>query len=126
MLMVRGTDWHKDLSPEEIQQAVGQMMTWFQDLLESGSAIGGNPLAPTGRVVKSGQGGTILDGPFAETKETIGGYFMLTTTDLDEAVQIARQCPGLKHGIELDVRPVLDTCHHAETAANAEAHAATA
>jgi hypothetical protein len=110
MLIFRGTDWHKGLSPEEMQQIASQWMTWFKGLTEQGKATAGNPLASEGKIV-SGNGGRIVsDGPFAESKESIGGYFLLQVDSLDEAVAIAKECPGLPYGIRVEVRPVLGEC----------------
>ena len=52
----------------------------------------------------------VADGPFAESKETIGGYFLLNVGTMDEAVAIAQQCPGLPYGIRVEVRPVAGEC----------------
>nr|MDQ3623431.1 YciI family protein [Verrucomicrobiota bacterium] len=52
----------------------------------------------------------VVDGPFAESKEAIGGYFLLTVADEDEAVAVARQCPLLEHGGVVEVRPVAPEC----------------
>ena len=52
----------------------------------------------------------MANGPFAESKEAIGGYFLLQVDDLDEAVEIAKQCPGLDYGIDVEVRPVAEQC----------------
>jgi hypothetical protein len=52
----------------------------------------------------------IVDGPFAESKESIGGYFLLQVDTLDEAVAIAQECPGLAYGIRVEVRPVAGEC----------------
>ncbi len=49
----------------------------------------------------------ITDGPFAETKEQLGGYFILHCNDLDEAIEIAAQIPGAKHG-SIEIRPVME------------------
>jgi hypothetical protein len=62
-----------------------------------------------GKVV-SGKQRTVADGPFAESKEAIGGYFYLTVADENEAIEIAKQCPGLEHGAVVEVRPVSDVC----------------
>jgi len=110
MLIFRGTDWHKDLSPEEMQQVVGQWMTWFQGLTEQGKAIAGSPLDDTGKIVSGKNGRMVADGPFAESKEAIGGFFMLQVDTLDEAVAIAQKCPGLPYGTKVEVRPVLGQC----------------
>jgi hypothetical protein len=52
----------------------------------------------------------VSDGPFAESKEAIGGYFLLDVATMDEAVAIARECPGLPYGIRVEVRPVAGEC----------------
>lgn len=110
MLIFRGTDWYKGLSPEQMQQVFDQWMSWFNRLKDEGTAIAGNPLEPEGKIVSGRNGGTISDGPFAESKETIGGYFLLNVATMDEAVSIAQQCPGLPHGIRVEVRPVAPEC----------------
>ena len=56
-----------------------------------------------GKVV-SGKQRTVADGPFAESKEAIGGYFYLTVADENEAIEIAKQCPGLEYGAVVEVR----------------------
>jgi hypothetical protein len=109
MLIFRGNDWHKGLSPEQMQKISDQWMAWFKQLTESGKALAGNPLEPAGKIV-SGKNGAVVDGPFAESKEAIGGYFLLRVGDMDEAVAIARQCPGLPYGAKIEVRPVAGEC----------------
>jgi hypothetical protein len=110
MLIFRGTDWHVHLSPEETQQAVGRMMTWFNDLRSRGIATGGRPLEATGKLISGKNGRVVADGPFAESKEAIGGYFMLQVDSLDEAVTIGKDCPMLEYGGQVEVRPLLDVC----------------
>ena len=110
MLIFRGTDWAKGLSAEEMQQVAGQWMAWFKGLMEAGKVTAGNPLEPEGKVV-SGKGGRVVsDGPFAESKETIGGYFLLKVNTMDEAVAIAKDCPGLPYGARVEVRQVAGEC----------------
>jgi hypothetical protein len=109
MLIFRGNEWHKGLSPEEMQEISGQWMAWFKRLAEEGRAIAGNPLEPKGKIV-SGANARVVDGPFAESKEAIGGYFLLKVNSMDEAVTIAKQCPGLPYGAKVEVRPVMDHC----------------
>ena len=109
MLLFRGTDWHRHMSPEEMQAAAGRFMAWFERLKTEGKAKAGQPLQNVGRVI-SKSGRTLSDGPYAESKEAIGGYFILNVTDLDEAVEIAKQCPGLDYGIDVEVRPVAEQC----------------
>lgn len=110
MLIFRGTDWHKGLSPEEMQKVSEQWMAWFKRLTEQGKVVAGNPLEREGKIVSGKNGRIVADGPFAESKEAIGGYFLLNVGSLDDAVAIARQCPGLPYGAKVEVRPVMDQC----------------
>ena len=109
MLLFVGMDWHKGLSPEQTQKVSEDWMAWFKRLNEQGKAVAGHPLGFEGKSV-SGKNRTVTDGPFAEAKEAIGGYFMLDVATMDEAVEIARQCPGLPFGAKVEVRPVLSEC----------------
>jgi len=116
MFLFRGNDWHKGLSPEQIQNIVGQMMTWFKGLTEQGIVTAGQPLAPEGKLVSGKNGRVVADGPFAESKEAIGGYFLLHADSLDEAVTLAKQCPILAYGAVVEVRPVCEQCPHSKEA----------
>ena len=75
ILLFRGTDWHKGLSPEEIQEVVKQMYAWLDRLSAEGKAKIGKPLFPEGKIVSQKKGRSVADGPFAESKEAIGGFF---------------------------------------------------
>lgn len=110
LLIFRGTDWDKGLSPEQIQTVTGEFMGWFQRLMKEGTAKAGQPLEHEGKIVSGKKGRTVADGPFAESKEAIGGYFLLQVADIDEAVAIARQCPTLEYGGKVEVRPVAGEC----------------
>ena len=83
-------------------------MAFTQDLTKSGKNKGGNALeqTTTATTVRVRNGKTSLtDGPFAETKEQLGGYYLVEAKDLDEAISIAARIPGAKHG-SIEVRPV--------------------
>jgi hypothetical protein len=110
LLLFRGTNWHRGLSPEEIQKVMGQWKSWFDGLCEQGKAKAGHPLMNEGKVVSGKKGRVVADGPFAESKEAIGGYFFLEVRNLDEAVAIAKDCPGLDYGAIVEVRPVAPEC----------------
>ena len=110
MLIFRGTDWYQGLSPEQMQQVADQWMAWFKRLKDEGKALAGNPLESGGKIVSGKNGRVVSDGPFAESKETIGGYFLLRVGTYDEAVAIAQQCPGLAYGIRVEVRAVAGEC----------------
>jgi hypothetical protein len=110
MFLFRGNDWQKGLSPEEMQRVAGQWMAWFERLTAQGKAVAGSPLEMEGKVVSGKNGRSISDGPFAESKEAVGGYFLLNVSTFEEAVAIAQQCPGLDHGAKIEVRPVAEIC----------------
>ncbi len=110
MLIFRGTDWSKGLSPEQMQPVATDWMAWFERLTAQGKVLAGAPLEPQGKVISGKNGKIVTDGPFAESKEAIGGYFLLRVDTLEEALAIARDCPGLPHGAKVEVRPVAEAC----------------
>ncbi len=110
MMMFRGTGWHKGLSPEEIQQIVTEMHSWLDSLTAEGKARAGQPLHFEGKLISGKNGKVVADGPFAESKEAIAGYFILTVDSMDEAVEIAKNYPGLNYGAEVEVRPLASEC----------------
>jgi hypothetical protein len=90
----------------KLYQEYGALM---QDLQAKKQYVGGNPLKPTSTAttVRLREGKrTVTDGPFAETKEQLGGYFLVEAKDLDEAIEIASRIPGARTG-SIEVRPVL-------------------
>ena len=116
LLIFRGTDWHKGLSPEEIQTVTTNWRAWFERLTREGKAKAGQPLVNEGKLVSGRNGRVVVDGPFAESKEAIGGYFLLQVESLDRAVAIAQECPGLGYGAVVEVRPVAAQCQMMERA----------
>jgi hypothetical protein len=75
------------------------------------SILGGNALQPT-PTATSVRAGEVTDGPFVETKEALGGYYLIEARDLDQALQVAKLCPAPNGGVEL--RPIMDTSGGAE------------
>lgn len=107
LLFFRGNDWEKHLPPEELKRVVTDWYAWFQRLAAEGKCLGGLPLLDSGKTVSGRKGRTVADGPFAESKETIAGYFHLRVANEAEAIRIAQQCPGLEYdGCVVEVRPV--------------------
>ena len=81
--------------------------TFVKQVFElGGSLAGGEALAPTTTATTIKGGGTVTDGPFVETKEALGGFYVVEARDLDHAVEIAKLCPAPFGGVE--VRPVVD------------------
>jgi hypothetical protein len=114
LLLFRGNDWYKGLSPEEMQGVASKWMAWFKRLTDEGLCLAGQPLEREGKLVSGKNGRVVSDGPFAESKEAIGGYFLLRINTIDEAVAIAKECPGLAYGIQVEVRQVREECPIAE------------
>jgi len=109
-LLFRGKEWWIGLSAEELRTTMEQIKGWFDQLEASGKLKAAQPLAREGAVV-SGRNGTIVaDGPFAESKEVIGGYLLLQVDSLNEAIAIARSCPTLKFDMQAEVRPIAGEC----------------
>lgn len=104
LLLSRGK-WDRDRSKEEIQSAIDDFYVWYERLLAEGRFKPGQRLA-TGSKVVSRLG--VTDGPFAETKEVIGGYWFIVATSLEEAASIAAQSPCLSCGLTYEIRPVED------------------
>lgn len=109
LFLIRGSDWDKGLSPEELQRVMNQTMRWFEKLHQKGRVKAGQPLGADGKTV-SGKKATISDGPYVESKEAIGGYLIVQAESLDEAVDIARTFPNLAHGSSIEVRPLVEEC----------------
>jgi len=107
MLLFRGTHWDKNLSPEELQNVMSRWTAWFDRLAEEGKIKSARPLLHEGKIVTWKKA---AEGPFSESKEAIAGYFLLQIVDLDEAVEIAKECPALKYGMTVEVRPVAALC----------------
>ena len=112
MLLFRGEHWDTGLSPEELQPLMDRVIAWFEGLKEQGRVKAGQPLGAQGRMVsgRKGQGRTVADGPFAESKEAVAGYLLVQANSMDEAVAIAKSNPTLDYGITIEVRPVLEEC----------------
>jgi len=97
--------------PMEQLKAVGAQYDRYTAMLrDRGAFVGGDALEPTSTAttirVRDGQT-LITDGPFAETKEALGGYYLIEAADLDEAIELAQGCPGAQWG-SIEVRPIME------------------
>ena len=94
----------------EVEKIRREYFAFTDGIKASGHYIGANPLQPTQTAttvrVRNGKVST-TDGPFAETKEQLGGYFLIEATDLDDAIQVAAKIPGARFG-SIEVRPILE------------------
>jgi hypothetical protein len=99
------------LSEAEKGRIYGEYMAYRGGLQKGGHYVGGNALQPvaTATTVRVRDGKTLTtDGPFAETREQLGGFFLVEAKDLDEAIKLAAGVPGAKMG-SIEVRPILPT-----------------
>jgi hypothetical protein len=91
-------------------QVMGDYNAYSKMLRDRGAYVAAEALQPvtTATTVRVRDGQTITtDGPFAETKEALGGFYMIEAKDLDEALELGGACPGAKHG-SIEVRPILE------------------
>lgn len=109
MLLFKSDDWHRDLSPKEMQMIMERTYAWFDGLKAAGKFKAAQPLFHEGRVL-AGRNGMVTDGPFAESKEAVGGYLIFKADSLEEAVDVARGWPLLACGCSLEVRPIAPEC----------------
>ena len=97
------------MSEAERNTMFADYMSFTDDIKKSGHYLGGNPLQPTHTAttvrVRDGKSST-TDGPFAETREQLGGYYLVDAKNLDEATGIAARIPGARLG-SIEVRPVM-------------------
>ena len=101
----------RDMSKDQADQMMGEYMQFSGDIKKSGHFRAGDALQPvsTATTVRVRNGKTqTTDGPFAETKEQLGGYYLIEAKDLDEATKIAARIPSAKIG-SIEVRPVMPT-----------------
>ena len=111
MLVLVGEEggW-EDATPEQMKAEMDQWATFGEKLVAEGAFIAGEGLqeSATATTVRIGGDGerTVTDGPFAETKEQVGGFYLLECKDLDEALAWAKQVPLSAGAVE--VRPVMD------------------
>jgi hypothetical protein len=115
MLLFKGTLWDRELSPEELQQVMTRWMNWLDRLTQEGKVRSAHPLANQGKII-TWKKGAPTDGPFAESKEAIGGYFLLQVSGEEEALEIAKECPALRYCVAVEVRPIVDQCASMERA----------
>jgi len=110
MLLYRSDEWYNRLSHEELQKLINQNKAWFERLTAQGKVTPGRALERTGVIVSGKSGRFVTDGPFAESKEAIGGYLVLDVETIEEAIAIAQSSPGLAYGGSIEVRPIAEEC----------------
>jgi|HubBroStandDraft_6_1064221.scaffolds.fasta_scaffold2382907_1 hypothetical protein len=110
-LLIYSPPEHAEATPHDWAKMGPPYAAYTQMLRDRNVWVDGAPLAPTTSAttvrIKDGEK-AVLDGPFAETKEWLAGYYVVKADSLDEALAYAEQCPGLQFGSSIEVRPVVD------------------
>lgn len=107
---------YASFSPEDAKRGTQAYIAYAESLKQAGADVGSNRLHPTSTAttVRVANGKTqVLNGPYAETKEQFGGYFIIDVPDLDAALSWAARCPGAHHGV-VEVRPVWEMTDYAK------------
>jgi len=102
LLLFRNNAWYQDLAPDVIKESMNQFTAWADKLSQEGKLKGGGPLEAIGKTLTSAN--VVIDGPFAESKEAVAGFFVIQAGSLEEAVEVAKGCPGLEVGQIVEVR----------------------
>ena len=110
LLLIYGEEskW-AELTPDQLSAEMGAYMAYTEDLAKAGVLVSGDELHPvaTAKTVSvAGGKQKVVDGPFAETKETLGGYYLVNVEGIEEALAWAAKCPGARYG-RIEVRPVV-------------------
>ncbi len=110
MLLIYGAEslWN-DMTPEKIAEEMGAFRAYTEDLRKAGKLVGGNQLqaeASAKSVSLLNGKRRVIDGPYVEIKEALGGYYMINADSLEEALQWAEKCPGARYG-GIEVRPLV-------------------
>ncbi len=94
-------------SPQQAQQVMQKWIAWMKDLAEHGHMVDrGQPLERSGKIVQ-GANKSVIDGPFAEAKDVVGGFTLIKANDISEAAELAKNCPILERGGHVEVRPIM-------------------
>jgi hypothetical protein len=109
MLILRGGIHPKDLRPEQIQELMTKFGEWMAQMQSRGQMKGAGRLEDEGRRLSRKQGQIVVDGPYVESKETVGGYFLISAPDLAQALEIGKLCPILDNEGTVEVRPLMQS-----------------
>ena len=106
LFLFRGGDAHMSkLSPEEMQKNMQKWMTWIDQLSRAGTFKAGEPLDKSGKVIR-GKKQVVTDGPYAESKDLVGGYLIVKAASLAKATEIAKGCPIFESNGSVEIREI--------------------
>jgi hypothetical protein len=109
-LIYEDEKWWEKATEADMQKGMADYTAFTESIKKNGNYVGGEALQPTKTAksvrVRNGKIST-TDGPYVETKEQLGGYYLITAKDLNDAVQVASRIPGAKNGT-IEVRPIME------------------
>lgn len=114
-LVISRGQWDADARPEDIQAAIDRFYAWHEDLVAQGRVKRGHRLAVEGKRISRER---VLDGPFSEAKEVIGGFWIVVANSLDAAAELMGQNPCMAYGLSYEIRPIEAKPANAFEAAN--------
>lgn len=106
ILIYESEEYYANMAPEGLAAVMDAHGAFAKAVVDVGAQIVGGEALKDTETATSIRGGVITDGPFFETKEVLGGYYLIEARDLDHAVEIAKGCPAAGGGVE--VRPVME------------------
>lgn len=107
MLIFQGASY-SDISPEEVQVRMGKWFAWIEKLNKSERYHSGEALQPGGKDVKGKNGEIVTDGPYTEGNEIVGGYFVISAKDYNEAIEMTKDYPDFDLEGTVQVRQVMN------------------
>jgi len=120
--------WQQEYADRPADAMHQAYTAYTQSLIQGGAMKGGEALEPTSTAttvrLRGGQR-LVTDGPFAETKEALGGFYLIEARDLDEAIELAARCPGARTGA-IEIRPIMPMPEDSSAANNRQQTPATA
>jgi hypothetical protein len=106
LIRSEGADFSK-YSAGDFQELLKKYQAWTQKLKTEGRFLAGEKLSnDRGKSLKAKAGKIIVDGPYADSKEAIGGFYIIEASDINEAVEIGKGCPSLTYGGSVEIREV--------------------
>ncbi len=104
LLLLRGGEF-ETFSHEQKEKIIQKYYDWTNKLMDKGIYHTSQELKRNGRVLST-KDGQVVDGPYTETKEAIGGFFLIDARNYDEAVEISKECPHFLYGGSVEVREI--------------------
>jgi hypothetical protein len=106
LLLIKGESEWAQLSPAEMQASIEKYNSFAAELRTKSQLVDADGLDP--KRVQVGPGDLITDGPFAETKEMIGGYYVFQADSWEAAIEVSKRCPALEYGACIELRKIMD------------------